>query len=885
MKWWQFSKRAADLERELQADLDMEEEEQRESGLSLEEAHFAAQRAFGNMTLIREQTHQTWGLAAFERFSQDLSYALRRLRKSPGFSAFAIFILALGIGANTAIFQVVDAVLLQPLPYPNPGELVRLTCDTPGTSMSDVGLAVPELEDLNHRSDIFEDVSAVWPMDGNLTGANQPTHIEAIAVSANYFKLLGANPIKGVLFLPEDGIPWMSENSVISYGAWMRLFGGDPNVIGRTVKLDYDSYVVAGILPRNFHHPGISLQGEPDFYITGSFRGGAFPQVPTRTMRMIPAAIGRLKQGVTVDRAQAQLQEFARTTRQLYPRDYPIEANWTPRIVPLQASLASGSRQMLLIMSGTALVVLLICCTTIATLFLARASERRREIAVRIAIGARPLNVIRQFVMECALLSLAGTILGALLAAFVTPQFIKWAPFPLPQVNEFGFNATIFAFMVIVCVATAILGSTAPAFYSLRLNLAEVTKETGTGPDSSKFGNRSRSALVICQVALSVTLLCGTGLLLKTMWNLMHIDPGFNSRNLLVGSIWLPPPGNPTARKYETPDSRTRFVDKLLLHLKTTPGVTMAALGTGDAVPLVGWNSLPFRIEGIPATSGTSYSAQITGVSEDYLHTIGAHVESGRDFTISDRGDFHVALINKALADRIWAGANPIGHRIAIGRSNSPEWYEVVGITNDVKSQGFDKPALPHIYLPIYHHSNYAVTVFVRTSINPLSEIEAVGRAVTEVDPDLTIFAARSMDQVVARSLGARRFALVLIGSFALIAAILSMAGIYAITVLLVNQKRREIGIRMALGASKAHVLTVILRKGIQLALIGIGAGSIGFIFMAGALRSILFGTSVADPSAYACVAVLVAVFALIACYFPARAAATMDPSSAIRSE
>jgi predicted permease len=885
MKWWQFGKRAADLERELQTDLELEEEEQRDNGLSAKEAHYAAQRAFGNVTLIREQTHEVWGWAAYERFRQDVRYALRRLRKSPWFSATTVLILALGIGANTTIFQVVNAVLLQPLPYPNPGKLVQLTCDTPGTSMSDVGLSVPEMQDLNRRSDIFEDVSAVWPMDGNLTGANHPTHIEAMAVSANYFKMLGANPTKGRLFFPDDGIPWMSENAVISYGAWKRLFGGDLNVVGRRVKLDYDGYVVVGVLPREFHHPGISLQGEPDFYITGSFRGGPFPPNPARTMRMIPAAIARLRNGVTLEQAQSRLLDYARETHQLYPSDYPAEANWTPRIVSLQASLASGSRQMLLIMSGTVGLVLLICCTTIATLFLARASERRREIAIRIAIGAQPLNVICQFIVECILLTFAGTVLGALFAAFAAPQFARWAPFPLPHLNSFGFNGAVFGFTVIVCVAMAFMGSIAPALYSLRLNLAQVTRENGKGPDESRFGNRSRSVLVVCQVALSVTLLSGAGLLVKTMWNLTHIDPGFNSANLLVGSIWLPPPGNPTARKYETLDSRSRFAEKLLLKLKATPGVTSAALGTGDAIPLVGWNSSAFRIEGDRAAGGNAYAAQISGVSEDYLRTIGAHVESGRDFSIDDRGDHHVALVNRAFADHIWKGANPIGHRIGIGRDNPPDWYEIVGVTNAVRSQGFDKLASPHIYLPLYHHSGYAVSVFVRTSVDPQSETETVGRAVTDVDPDLTIFAARSMDQVVARSLGSQRFALILISSFALIAVVLSMAGVYAITTLLVNQKKREIGIRMALGASRANVRMVVLRKGMKLTLVGIGAGSIGAALMAGSLKSILFGASAADPLPYIGVAVLVALSTLIACYIPAKTAVAMDPSSAIRSE
>jgi predicted permease len=497
-------------------------------------------------------------------------------------------------------------------------------------------------------------------MDGNLTGADRPTHIDAMAVSDNYFRLLGANPFKGRLFMPEDGIPWMSVNSIISYGAWVRLFGSDPNVLGRRVKLDYDDYVVVGVLPPTFHHPGLTLQGEPDFYITGSFRGGAFPQNPSRNLRMIPAAIGRIRAGLTLDQAKSRLYEVAREVRSRYPHDYPAAAKWMPRISSLRDSLASGSHSMLLIMSGAAIAVLLISCTTIANLFLAHTSEKRKEIAIRIAIGAKPVNVIRQLMLECLLLSASGSVLGVFFAVWATPLLVRYAPFSLPHINAYTLDRAAIAYSALACVAMAVLSSLLPALYSLRLNLAGVMREASSNVDGSRFSNRSRSVLVVIQVAFSIMLMSGTGLLVKTMWNVLQIDPGFNAHNLLVGSIWLPPPGNPAARKYETPSARSLFADQLLQRLQSMPGVESAALGTGDAIPLIGWNSNQFQVQGIQAADGKPYFGQITGISEDYLSAVGAHVISGRVFTKLDRTSSGVALVNRTLADRIWKGQNPI---------------------------------------------------------------------------------------------------------------------------------------------------------------------------------------------------------------------------------
>jgi predicted permease len=373
------------------------------------------------------------GASMFLKVSTDLRYTLRTMRRSPGLVIAAVLTLAIGIGANTAIFSIVDAVFLRSLPFPEPHRLVNLSCDLAGTNLPDVGISTPELEDFRDRSGVFQELSAVWPMDGNLTGGDRPERIEALAVSAGYFKMLGTKPSLGRLFLPEDGHRWISQTTVISYGIWKRLFGADPKVLGRRVYLDYDPFVVAGVLPPEFHHPGSTLQNEPDFYITGSFRGGAFPLNPSHGDRMIPSAIGRLMPGVTVEQAQSRLDGFAHQLSAQYPRDYPTAARWTPRITSLQASLAVGSSNILLVTMGAVMLVLLTCCATIANLLLARASGRRKEFSIRAALGASRVDILRQLAVESFTLSFLGALLGVILAIRAIPLLVELAPISLPR--------------------------------------------------------------------------------------------------------------------------------------------------------------------------------------------------------------------------------------------------------------------------------------------------------------------------------------------------------------------------------------------------------------------------------------------------------------------
>lgn len=821
----------------------------------------------------------------FTKVVQDFQCTLRTMRRSPGLVIVAVLTLAIGIGGNTTIFSIVDAVLLRSLPFPEPQRLVHLSGDMPGTSMPDVGLSVPELDDFRDRSGVFEQISAVWPMDGNLTGVDKPSHIEAMAVSKDYFKMLGADPFKGHLFTSEDGIPWMSQNTVISYGAWKRLFGSDPNVLGRKIFLDYDRYVIVGVLPPGFHHPVLTLHGEPEFYLTGSFRGGPFPLNPPRTTRWIRGAVGRLKPGLTVEQAQVKLEIFARQIRLQYPNDYPAVANWTPNITPLQMRLAGGSRNVLLIMLGAVLLVLLICCATIANLLLARASTRRREFAIRSAIGARRGDLIRQLAVESFTLSFLGAAAGILFAAWAIPLLVEAAPFPIPHVNGFGLNATVLGFTLLACITTAVLCSLIPAFHVSRLSLVENLKDSTRGSGFGLMGHRSRSALVVCQISLSLMLMTGAGLMFRSLWNVLQIDPGFNPRHVLVSSVWLPPPGDPKARKYNSREARTLFAERLLERMKQMPGVESAAIGTGDAIPLVGWNSNPFAIEDKTPQQNESFSAQITGISPDYLNVVGGHLLAGRNFTAADNGDYRVALINQAMQRRFWPKESPLGKRIRTGKAESPLCWVIVGVVNDIKTEGLEKPTLPHIYFPIYQQSGYAMSLLLRTASRPEAQLPDLERAVQSVDPDLSIFAARSMDQVVAQAMGTRRFTLVIIGGFAAVAMGLALMGVYAVTVFAVSQRTQEIGVRIALGASRFHVLSVVIKQGMLLTLWGISGGVIGAALLTRFLQSFLFDATATDPVTYCCVAGLLAFASLVACYLPARRAANMDPTAALRSE
>ena len=818
-----------------------------------------------------------------DKMLKDLIHSLRTMRRNPEPFAVAGLTLALGIGASAAMFSVVEAVLLRPLPFPGAGQLVAVKADLRGPNMRDIGFSVLEFEDLQSRSGVFDEISVTHPMDGNLTGVDKPHRIEGMGVSAGYFDMLGAKPAMGRLFLPEDGKPWMSQSAVISYHAWQRLFGADPKVLGKKMWLDYDPYVVVGVVPASFQHPGPTLHGEVDIWLTGCYKGGAFPAKPVRTQRRVFRAIGRLKRGLDVRQAQAQLDVFAGGIRRQYPADYPEASVWTPSIEGLQQSLVGDSRRILLFLFGGAALVLLICCVTAANLVLARTTSRSGEFAVRKALGAGRGDLVRQILVENVVLGVLSGIVALGVTAALAPVLLRTEPLKLPQCNAAGISVEVLSFAMLVAAASGILSALTPAIHVARFDVMCGLKGGGRGTGPS--GNRSRAFLIAGQIALSLVLLACAGLLARSLRAVLNVDPGFRPDGVVLGYVWLPPPGNVTGKEYTKPEKRTAFVREVLRRLQTMPGVEAAAVGSGDAIPYLGWNSTRFFVEGRVERADESLAAQMTSITPDYLKVLGARIVSGRGFNEADDGRHKVVLVNQSMARRFWGDENPIGKRIGVGPPKSPEWSEIVGVVGDMKTGGPEVAVPPHGYFPMYQRSTLAVAVMIRSSGRPESDMVRLEREIQRVDSDLAVFGLQSLNQVVARSTAQRRFALSLIGTFALAALTLAGLGVYGITAFGVAQRTREIGIRIALGATRSQLLAMILGRGVLLTLAGLLAGYLGSALLTRFLQGFLFGITGADVLTYLGATVLLSAVMLLACYLPARRATRLDAARALRQE
>ncbi len=817
---------------------------------------------------------------------QNLKNALRVATRNPGLTFVAVLTLALGIGANSAIFSVVDAVMLHPLPYPDPERLASLRTDLRGFGIPDVGMAVVEYEDIRDRSGVIDDIAFLWPMNGNLTGVDRPARIEALAVGENYFRILGAKAFLGRTFQPADVKPGLFEGTVVSYAAWKSLFGGDPRVLGRKIFLDYDSFIVIGVMPPEFRHPGATLQSDVDFWLTGGIGASLFRRAD-RTRRSFPRALVKLKSGLTVAQAQARLDAFAGQLRADYPNDYPVAAQWAPRLTPLQKDLAGNTSILLLVMLGAVGLVLLICCATIANLFLARAASRQREFAIRGALGALRGNLIGQLLGESFLVALAGGVGGLLLFSWLTPLLVQVAPLNLPRVNPVGVNLSVLAFTMLCSLSTAVLCGLAPALKISKFDLVSGLRDGARGSGTGAASNRTQAALVVCQIALSLMLMVGAGLLLKSFWKLVQVDPGFDPNNVAVASIWLPPPTKDAGapRLYRTQEQRTAFVRETLRHLRGLPGVEAAAAGAGNSIPLVGWNAAPFGLEDVNVPPGESLSAEMTSVSPDFMRALGLRLVAGRNLSEADDGERRVALIDQGMADRFWNDADPIGRRIRLGPESAPQWWTIVGVVSNMKTDAFDAPAAPHIYFSIYQRSSYGMSLFIRTKADPASYADALRREIRSIDPDLPVFGVRSLEEVVSRSVASRRFALEVIGAFALVALALAGMGVYGVTAFALRRRRREIGIRIALGAGAGEVERMILRQGLWLTAAGLAVGLPGALLLTRFLSSLLYGASPTDPWTYLSVSAVLVGATLLACYLPAKRAAHVDPMVILREE
>jgi predicted permease len=821
-------------------------------------------------------------------FLQDLRYAARMLAKTPAFTAVAILTLALGIGANVAIYSVVRAILLNPLPFPHPEQLVRVFDDLRGSNVPDVGMSVPELQDFQERAGVFQDISPSWPINANVTGGDRPERVEAIATSPNYFTLLGAQARLGRVYTKEDAVPGFSEIAVISDGLWRRRFGADSHVLGKKLRLDNDLYAIIGVMPPDFRHPGRTLETDADLWICSGFSANPFPNPPIRSARFFPATIARLKPGLSIAQAQAQLETYAAGLERQYPADYPAAEAWTPRLVAIQEDLVGKFRTELLVLFGAVACVLLIACVNLANLLLSRSAAREREIAIRLALGAGHRRLIRQLLTESVLLSTVAGTAALLVVIWLKRTLLGFAPSDLPRLSEVSISGGVLLFAFVMSIFTGLLFGLVPALQAVSTRQVASLREGSRGAGLSRRQASLSGILVASEIALSLVLLIGAGLLVRSFAQLLNVNPGFNPHHVLTAHIWLPIPNDPKTDPYRPPEKRVEFERELHRRASALPGVELASINDGfsfsfGATP----NLTQFTIEGQPADSERAPTADFIGAGPEFFRLMGIPLRRGRTFSdAEDTNSTRVVVIDEALAARYWPSEDPIGKRIKFGpqQSRGP-WMQIAGVVGNIKSDSLEAPSAPHIYTSSYQAPNYAMTVYLRTAMMPGALNDAIRREVQAIDPNVPIFGVRTMDEVMQRSLAQRRFALQTVGAFAVVALLLAAIGIYGVMAYSVSQRTHEIGIRMALGAQQRDILRMAVGEGMLLVAFGLVPGLIGALILTRFLRTLLFSVKPADPLTFAAISILLAGIALLACSIPARRATQVDPLVALRDE
>jgi putative ABC transport system permease protein len=798
---------------------------------------------------------------------RDLRYGARMLLKKPGFTVVAVITLALGIGANTAIFTVVNGVLLQPLPFSEPDNLVWVwgNIRNGGNRAS-----VSPLDYLDYRSQnsSFEHFAATFsvPTFANLTGSGEPERLQSAVVTGDFFQALGINAALGRTFVRENEQPGQDQVVVLSHGLWQRRFGGDRSIIGKSVPLDGKSYEVIGVMPKNFSFPqNAELWAPMNFDIAAGMK-----QRKAHFLR----PVGRLKQGVTLAQAQADMDAVAATLESQYPES---NTGWSLRMVPLRDQLVGNIRPTLQVLFGAVAFVLLIACANVANLLLARAATRQKEVALRMALGASRIRLVRQMLTESVLLALAGGTLGVLIATWGVELIVAFSSNSIPSSAQISIDLLALGFSLGISLLTGLAFGLAPALQVTQPKLSEMLKEGGRSGTHGLAANRTRKLLVIFETASAVVLLIGAGLLIRSYALLQNVGPGFAADNVLTLRIDLP------RDKYNAPGKAAAFWNQLHEGLTSLPGVE--AVGMITELPLSGQpNDTPFTVEGRgTGQPGDEFGADFRRVNHDYLHSMRIPQLRGRGFTAQEvREDARVVLISERLADSVFPGEDPIGKRLMLGLSK-PEPFEIIGIVGDIRHRTLESTPLPMMYLPVL--SSGWTNLTIRTVGDPLSLVPAVRTQVTAIDRDQPIAAVRTMEQVMATSVAAPRYRTMLFGLFALVALLLAALGIYGVISYTVAQRTHEIGIRVALGARSRDVQRLVIGQGLKPVLIGVTVGLIGAYALTRLLEGLLFEVTATDPSTFTGVAVILTLIALMACYIPARRATKVDPMIALRYE
>ncbi len=804
---------------------------------------------------------------------QDVRYGARMLLKHPGFTVVAVLALALGIGANMAIFSVVNAVILRPLPYKDPERLVTILGTAPKLDIDVFPVSGPDFVDWRNQNHVFERLAAMEEASFNLTGAGgEAERVSSTSASAELFPLLGVNASLGRTFSNEEEAAGRNKVAVLSNGLWQRRFGANPALIGQTIMLSGEAYAVIGVMPPTFHFP----EGDTDtnVWVPLDVTAGETGKRGHRNL----IVVGRLKKGVTLQQAQTEMEGISQRLAAQYPGS---NGDWDVKVSSLQALLTEDIEPALLVLFGAVGFVLLIACANVANLQLARAAARQKEIAIRLALGASRARLVRQFLTESVLLALMGGAVALLFALWGIDALVAALPEGVPRAEQIGLDRSVLGFTLLISLVTGILLGLAPAWQGTKPDLTEGLKEGGKFLMGGARRNRVRSLLVIGEVALSLLLLIGAGLMMKSFYRLREVKPGVDPHNVVTMQINLP------QTKYAKDYKQANFFQEVLERISALPGVVSAGATTN--LPFIDDSQSDFSIEGRPdaKTPKDALIASYDSVSPDYFRATGIPIVKGRDFTVQDRnGALPVAVISETMAHRFFGGEDPIGLHIRRGDSedNKP-WMTIIGIAGDVRRYGLAERLRPEIYYPYLQQPQAAMSLVVRTAADPLSITPAVRHEVLAVDKDQPVYDIKTMDSLLAQSIASNRLSVWLLGLFAALALLLASIGIYGVIAYSVTQRTHEIGIRMALGASQRDVLKLVVGQGMILTLVGIAIGLVGAFALTRLMASLLFTVSATDPVTFAGISALLAFVALIACYIPARRAMQVDPMVALRHE